>query len=52
MAMLEELGCEDLVATRVKNGCTHEQIALELQHLYPGSPGLSARSVLHMVDVP
>ena len=30
---------------RVKDGHTCQQIALELQHLYPGCPGFSTRSV-------
>lgn len=45
MAHLEELGCENLISCRVKQGCTHQQIALELQQLNPGVSGLSARSV-------
>lgn len=45
MALLEELGCESLISSRVRHGKTHEQISLELQQLYPGSSGLSARSV-------
>lgn len=45
MAMLEELGCGDIIAERVRDGFTHQQIAEELHHLYPNLPGLSSRSV-------
>lgn len=45
MATLEELGCRGLVSDRVESGATHQQIAEELQHLYPNIPGLSSRSV-------
>lgn len=45
MAQLEKLACEDFIASRVKDGCTHQNIAIELQQLYPNTPGLSARSV-------
>lgn len=45
MAELENLGCEDLIATRVMQGYTHATIATELQLLHPGVDGLSTRSV-------
>ena len=45
MALLEELGCRDFIASRVKDGHTHQEIALELQNIYPSCPGLSSRSV-------
>lgn len=45
MSVLEELGCESLISAGVKGGHTHQQIALELQQLFPGYCGLSARSV-------
>jgi hypothetical protein len=45
MTFLDELGCSDLVADRIDSGHSHQQIANELQHLYPGYHGLSARSV-------
>ena len=45
MAMLEELGCESFISSKVKHGHTHKQIALELKQLYPGHSGLSSRSI-------
>ena len=45
MSLLDDLGCDDFIAKRVQDGHTCQQIALELQHLYPGCPGFSARSV-------
>ena len=45
MAFLEEIGCKRLISDRVHSGHSHQQIAAELQNLYPGCPGLSVRSV-------
>ena len=45
MAFLEDIGCKRLVSNRVYSGHSHQQIAAELKDLFPGCPGLSARSV-------
>lgn len=45
MALLEGIGCKELVSDRVNSGYSHQQISAELKSLYPGCPGLSVRSV-------
>ena len=37
--------CSSFIADGIESGHSHQQIANELQHLYPGYHGLSARSV-------
>ena len=42
---IERLNCSSFIRDRVERGCTHRAIATELQGMYPGTIGLSARSV-------
>ena len=45
-SVMQRLNCDSFIRNRVSRGFTHQVIAAELQRVYPGLVGLSARSVM------
>ena len=44
-SMLASLDCEIYIRQQIQSRATHRRISIELQQLYPGIRGISARSI-------